>query len=62
MLRQVSLLQSIIAFHVNSVSNFLYLITSNLWMLLVVVALLWNVFLNLKLTVDDSINEKQVII
>ena len=56
------MLRSLIAFHINGVSNFTYLITSNIWFALLFAGLIGTIFLNLKSQVDSSIGEEQRII
>ena len=59
---RVSMLQSFIAFHVNGVSNIIYLITHNFWIFLIIFGLFGTILLNLKEEVDMSHNEEQNII
>ena len=56
------MLKSFIAFHVNGVSNFLYLITNNIGMVIMFVAFLGMVLLYLLCEIENATSEEQVII
>lgn len=56
------MLNSFIAFHVNAVSNFIYMITSNLWFLLLLIGVTGTIILNLKEEIDVAVREEQNII
>ena len=56
------MLQSFIAFHINGVSNFVYMITSNLSFFIIFISFLWMVFLYLKQEVENATGEEQIII
>ncbi len=56
------MLDSFIAFHINAVSNFVYMVTSNLWLLLLIVGVVGTIALNLKEEIDVSVREEQNII
>ena len=55
----VHMLDSFLAFHL---SNFIYMISSNLWFLLLLFGVLGTIILLLKEEVDTSIREEQNII
>lgn len=56
------MLNSFFAFHVNAVSHFVYMISSNLWFLLLLVGVIGTIILLLKEEIDTSIREEQNII
>lgn len=56
------MLDSFIAFNINGISNFIYMITSNLWFLLLLVGVVGTIVLLLKEEVDTAIREEQNII
>lgn len=56
------MLSSFLAFHVNAVSNFAYMVTSNLWFLLLIIGVVGTIALNLKEEIDVSVREEQNII
>lgn len=56
------MLDSFFAFHLNAISNFIYMITSNLWFLLLLFGVIGTIILLLKEEVDTSIREEQNII
>ena len=58
----VHMLDSFLAFHLNAISNFIYMISSNLWFLLLLFGVLGTIILLLKEEVDTSIREEQNII
>lgn len=58
----VSLIKSLIAFHVNGISNIAYLLTSNFWIFLLIFGLIGTVLLNLKEEVEMANREEQNII
>ena len=51
------MLNSFLAFHVNAVSNFAYMVTSNLWFLLLIIGVVGTIALNLKEEIDVSVRE-----
>ena len=56
------MLDSFVAFHINAVSNFAYMVTSNLWLLLLIVGVVGTISLNLKEEIDVAVREEQNII
>ena len=56
------MLNSFLAFHVNAVSNFAYMVTSNLWFLLLIIGVVGTIALNLKEEIDVSVREEQNLI
>lgn len=53
---------SFTAFNVNALSNFVYMVTSNGWMFLMIFSLFGTIVLRLKEQVDTSVREEQNII
>lgn len=51
-----------LTFHYNAVSNFIYMLTSNLWFFLLLIGVVGTIFLLLKEEVDTSVREEQNII
>ena len=54
--------QSFLAFNQNAVSNFIYLMTSNVWFMLLLIGMAGTVFLQLKDEIDKSVNDTQRIL
>ena len=53
---------SFVAFHVNAVSNFAWMVSSNWWFLLLIIGVVGTIALNLKEEIDVSVREEQNII
>ena len=53
------MLDSFIAFNINGISNFIYMITSNLWFLLLLVGVVGTIVLLLKEEVDTAVREER---
>lgn len=51
-----------IAFNVNAVSNFVYVLTSNLWFMLMILSVAGTILLLLKEEIDTAVHEEQNII
>lgn len=60
--RSVIILNSFVAFNVNAVNNFIYMLTSNLSFFLIVGGVIGTIVLQLKEEVDISVREEQNII
>lgn len=56
------IIQSFIAFNINSLNNLLYMIKTNLWLVLSVVGSLAIIVMNLKEEMEDYVTEEQNII
>lgn len=56
------MLDSFLAFNYNAVSYFIYMLTSNFWMFLLLIGMIGTIILQLKEEVDTSIREEQNII
>lgn len=56
------MLASFLAFNINALNNFIYLLTSNLWSFLMIIALAGTVILRLKEEIDMSVREEQNVI
>lgn len=56
------IIQSFIAFNINSLNNLLYMIKTNLWLVLSVVGVLAIIVMNLKEEMEDYVTEEQNII
>ncbi len=56
------IIQSFIAFNINSLNNLLYMIKTNLWLVLSVVGALAIIVMNLKEEMEDYVTEEQNII
>ena len=54
--------ESFVSFNVNGVGNFIYILTSNPWFLMLLTGFVGTVILQLKEEVDTSIREEQNII
>ena len=46
--------ESFVAFNVNAVSNFLYMLTSNFWFAFLLIGVIGTIVLNLKEEIDSS--------
>lgn len=55
-------MNSFIAFNINAVNNFIYILTSNLWFFLIIIGVVGTIALQLKEEIDDSVREEQNII
>lgn len=55
-------MNSFIAFNINAVNNFIYILTSNLWFFLIIIGVIGTIALQLKEEIDDSVREEQNII
>ena len=53
------MLNSFLAFHVNAVSNFAYMVTSNLWFILLIIGVVGTIALNLKEEICVSLRKDQ---
>nr|WP_303180712.1 hypothetical protein [Lachnoclostridium phocaeense] len=51
-----------IAFNMNAVSNFLYVLTSNTWFFMLLLSVIGTITMLLKEEVDDAVREEQNII
>lgn len=56
------MMESFLAFNYNALTNFAYLIKSNIWLVLMIAALAATVVLKLKEEVDTAVNEEQNIL
>jgi len=56
------MLESFKAFNINAVSNFLYLITSNYWFLLLIAGVIGVIVLSLKEEIDTSYDDSQSVL
>ena len=56
------MLESFLAFNQNAVSNFLYLLSSNSFLFLLIIGVLGTIFLKLKEEYDVAANDKHSII
>lgn len=56
------MLQSFIAFNVNSFNSVAYIVKTNLWMLMTVIGALTIIAMNLKEEIEDTVTERQTII
>lgn len=56
------MLDSFLAFNVNAVSHFIYLLTDNLFLLLLIASVIGTILLKLKDEIDSSIREEQNVI
>lgn len=56
------LLTSFEAFNINSINNLIYLVQSNLWLLLTIVGAATIILLNVKEEIEDYVTEEQNII
>lgn len=56
------MLDSFVAFNVNAVSHFIYLLTDNLFLLLLIASVAGTIILNLKDEIDNSVREEQNVI
>lgn len=54
--------ESFRAFNVNAANNFLYMLTSNLWIFLIIIGVIGTIVLQLKDEIDSSVREEQNII
>lgn len=55
-------MKSFIAFNINAVSNFLYILSSNLFFILLIIGVVGTIFLLLKDEIDESVREEQNIL
>ena len=55
-------LKSFVAFNVNAISNLIYVLTSNVWMFLLIAGVIGTIFFLLKEEVDTAVREEQNII
>lgn len=56
------MLESFLAFHVNGINYFIYMITSNFWLFLILIGMAGTIILQLKEEVDTAVREEQNII
>ena len=56
------LMQSFHAFNVNSLNSLIYIISSNIWLILSVIGSLAIIVMNVKEEIDDYVDEEQNII
>lgn len=56
------MLDSFLAFNINGTNYFIYMLTSNFWLFLIVIGMAGTIALLLKEEVDTSIREEQNII
>ena len=56
------LFRSFLAFNINGINYFIYMLTSNFWLFLIVIGMAGTIALLLKEEVDTSIREEQNII
>lgn len=55
-------MKSFIAFNINAVSNFLYILSSNLFFILLIMGVVGTIVLLLKDEIDESVREEQNIL
>ena len=55
-------MDSFVAFNINAVNNFIYMLTSNLWFFLIIIGVVGTIILQLKEEVDTAVREEQNII
>lgn len=56
------MLESFLAFNVNGINYFIYMITSNFWLFLILIGMAGTIILQLKEEVDTAVREEQNII
>ncbi len=62
MLEVIRMFESFRAFNVNAANNFLYMLTSNLWIFLIIIGVIGTIVLQIKDEIDSSVREEQNII
>ena len=55
-------MKSFIAFNINAISNFLYILSSNIFFFMLIVSVVGTIILLLKDEIDDSVREEQNIL
>lgn len=58
----ITMLESFLAFNVNGINYFIYMITSNFWLFLILIGMAGTIILQLKEEVDTAVREEQNII
>lgn len=55
-------MKSFIAFNLNAISNFLYILTSNVFFIMLIIGVIGTIVLLLKEEIDTSVREEQNIL
>lgn len=55
-------MKSLIAFNINAISNFLYILSSNIFFIMLIISVIGSIVLLLKEEIDDSVREEQNIL
>lgn len=56
------ILDSFVAFNINSINNLIYIFKSNLWLILTMIGTVAIVIMNIKEEIEDYVTEEQNII